>query len=395
MLHALALARRGEGRVNPNPLVGAVVVRDGRVIGEGWHTAFGNLHAEREALADCRRRGEDPRGATVYVTLEPCCHTGKTPPCTDALLEARVARVVVGSPDPNPLVAGKGCGILRAAGVEVDMAQGQVLGACLRLNRAFFHFISTGRPLVIAKYAMTLDGKIATRTGASRWITGEAARRRVHEDRRRYASVLVGVGTVIADDPQLTCRLDGEDEAAASPVRMVCDTHLRTPLSSHIVETADCVRTIVATCAGEEEFAPFADRGCELLQVGADAQGHADLRQIVDGLGSLGIDSVIVEGGSGVLGAAFDAGIIDRIQAYVAPKVFGGTSAPSPVGGAGVALPSDVMELTPPEATLLGSDVLLECDVVRGDAPQAVKAVVEADVAAAQAGVCTIEGEVA
>ncbi len=362
MRRALELAERGAGRVNPNPLVGAVIVREGRVIGEGWHTQYGKPHAEREALADCRARGEDARGATVYVTLEPCCHTGKTPPCTEALKEAGVARVVVGAPDPNPLVAGNGVRTLREAGI--DVAEGVLLEACQRMNEPFFHFISTGKPLVIAKYAMTLDGKVTHRAGAPCRITGETARRRAHEDRRRYAAVMVGVGTVLADDPQLTCRLDGAEDAAVSPVRIVCDSRLRTPLDARLVATARRVPTIVATCAPPSAYGPLEARGCQVVQLPADEAGQVDLAALVAELGRRGLDSLIVEGGPTLLAAAFAAGIVDKVQAYVAPRVFGGAEAPSAVGGPCLAVPGRAISLSSPRVTRLGEDLLLESEVV-------------------------------
>lgn len=232
---ALELAERGCGWTSPNPMVGAVVVKDGRIIGQGWHARYGDLHAERKALKDCT---EPPRGAAMYVTLEPCCHHGWQPPCTDAILEAGISRVMVGS--DAPLVAGKGLNILRRNGVAVET--GVLKEACDALNRVFFHFIQTRRPYVVMKYAMTMDGKIATRPGASRWITGEEARRRGHQDRHRYSAIMAGVGTVLADDPLLTCRMEG----GRSPVRVICDTRLRTPLDSRIVRTAREVPAILA-----------------------------------------------------------------------------------------------------------------------------------------------------
>ena len=231
MARALALAERGTGWTSPNPLVGAVIVKDGRIIGEGWHTACGQPHAEREALAAC---DEDPAGSTLYVTLEPCCHWGKTPPCTDAILEAGIARVVVGALDPNPLVAGQGCAQLREAGTVVET--GVLEEGCRHLNEVFFHFITTGRPLVVLKYAMTLDGKAATRTGASRWITGPEARERVHRDRHRFAAIMVGIGTALADDPALTCRLEGGPWR--QPLRIVVDSQGRLPLDAFSITRA-------------------------------------------------------------------------------------------------------------------------------------------------------------
>ena len=251
MRRAIGLAKKGAGRTAPNPMVGAVIVRDGEIIGEGYHERWGGLHAERNALADCKARGNSAEGAAIYVTLEPCCHYGKTPPCTEALIENGLARVFVGSFDPNPKVSGKGFAQLRAAGIEVT--ENVLREECDAVNHVFFHFIRTGTPYVIMKYAMTLDGKIATVTGASKWITGGEARRRVHEDRDRYAAVMCGSGTVLADDPLLTCRIPG----GRDPVRIICDSRLRTPLDSQIARTASDVRTIIATCASDgERLAP-------------------------------------------------------------------------------------------------------------------------------------------
>ena len=239
MALALDLARKGAGWTSPNPMVGAVIVKDGQVIGQGYHAKCGDLHAERAALANCQG---DPAGATIYVTLEPCCHHGRQPPCTDAILEAGITRVVVGSGDPNPLVAGKGLDILRSHGVAVT--EGVLDAECKALNDVFFHYIQTGRPYVVLKYAMTLDGKLAAYTGASQWITGEEARRHVHTQRSRFRSIMVGVDTVLADDPQLTCRIEG----GRNPLRIICDSHLRTPLSAQVVQTAKEVPTYPGQC---------------------------------------------------------------------------------------------------------------------------------------------------
>ena len=243
---ALSLAERGAGRVSPNPMVGAVIVKNGKIIGEGWHARYGDLHAERNALADCEKRGENPKGATIYVTLEPCCHHGKTPPCTDALIAAGIARVVIGSEDPNPLVAGKGIRQLREAGIEVS--SGVLKEACDRLNRVFFHYITHHTPYVVMKYAITMDGKIAAYTGNSQWITGEAARQNVHRDRNRYTAIMAGIGTVLADDPLLTCRIP----EGKNPTRIIADTHLQIPLDAQIVKTAREIPTILAVGIREE-----------------------------------------------------------------------------------------------------------------------------------------------
>ena len=259
MAQALSLAQKGAGWTSPNPMVGAVIVKDGQVIGQGYHAKCGDLHAERAALAACT---QDPAGATMYVTLEPCCHQGRQPPCTEAILEAGIARVVVGSGDPNPKVAGKGLAILRAHGVQVTE---HVLEAqCRALNEVFFHYIQTGKPYVVLKYAMTLDGKMAAYTGASQWITGEEARRHVHTQRNRFRSILVGVDTVLADDPQLTCRIPG----GRTPLRIVCDTHLRTPITAQVVATARQVPTCLATCVTQHQLlAPYVEKGCQILSL--------------------------------------------------------------------------------------------------------------------------------
>ena len=350
---ALELAERGAGWTNPNPLVGAVIVKDGAVIGQGYHQRYGQAHAERNALQSCT---QDPRGATLYVTLEPCCHQGKQPPCTQAILDAGIAKVVVGSHDPNPLVAGKGLEILRRHGIEVET--GVCQEACDALNQVFFHYIRTRRPYVVMKYAMTMDGKIATRTGASRWITGPEARAQVHRDRNRYAAILVGVGTVLADDPLLTCRLEG----GRNPLRIVCDTHLRTPLESQIVRTAGEVPTILACCAPPPDRAQaLRAAGCQVWEL-PERSGHVDLRALMDRLGQEQLDSVLLEGGAQLNWAALEAGIVQKVQAYVAPKLFGGT-APTPVGGMGVDLPDQGIVLKHWSVTPLGEDLLLESEV--------------------------------
>lgn len=351
---ALELAERGLGLTNPNPMVGAVIVKDGRIIGQGYHQHCGELHAERRALESCT---ESPRGAALYVTLEPCCHFGRQPPCTDSILEAGIARVVVGSDDPNPLVAGKGVERLRANGVEAET--GVLKDECDAVNQVFFHFIRTHTPYVVMKYAMTMDGKIATRTGASRWLTGEIARQRVHADRGRYAAIMAGVGTVLADDPLLTCRT----ENGRNPVRVVCDTHLRIPLDSQIVQTAGEIPTIIA--AGNpppERRTALEAAGCRVWALpGQD--GHVDLRALMTRLGAEQLDSVLLEGGAALNWAALEAGIVQKVQTYLAPKLFGGAGK-SPVGGPGVELPAQAVRLKNTTITRLGDDFMLESEVV-------------------------------
>ena len=364
MRRALELSLRGTGRVSPNPLVGAVVVKDGRIIGEGWHAFFGGLHAERAALKDCRSRGEDPAGADIYVTLEPCCHHGKQPPCTDALIEAGISRVFTGSGDPNPKVAGKGIRILRDHGIEVT--EHLLEEECRKVNEVFFHYITTGLPLVVLKYAMTLDGKTACFTGASRWVTGEAARRHVHETRNRLSAIMAGVGTVLADDPRLTCRLE---ETGRDPVRIICDSSLRTPLTAKVVTTARKTPTILATCCRDKEKqAPYIAAGCRILECRASraqdvpvmAPARVDLRDLMTQLGAAGIDSILLEGGSTLAWSALESGIVQKVQAYIAPKIFGGASSKTPVGGTGFPSPAESIRLESMTITQLGQDLLLE-----------------------------------
>lgn len=351
MERAIELAKYGRGWTNPNPMVGAVIVKDGRTIGEGFHERYGGLHAERNAFASC---SESAAGATLYVTLEPCCHYGKTPPCTEAILEQGIRRVVIGSRDPNPQVAGKGAETLRAAGIQVE--EDFMREECDRLNPVFFHYIVTKMPYVVMKYAMTADGKIATRTGASKWITGEKARMTVQEMRHACMGIMAGVGTVFADDPLLTVRLEGKK----SPVRIICDSKLRLPLDSNICRTVGQYRTIAAC----PEDAP-ADRkralrscGVEIMEAGMD--GHVDLRRLMELLGAQGIDSIFLEGGGTLNDSALQAGIVHEVKVFVAPKLFGGETARTPVAGLGVEQPEDAVRLTLENVSQIGGDLLLE-----------------------------------
>ncbi len=352
---ALVYAQKGCGWVNPNPMVGAVLVKDSQVIGVGYHEKYGGLHAERNALAACT---EDPQDATLYVTLEPCCHFGKTPPCTDAIIASGIKRVVIGSPDPNPLVAGKGVEILRQHGIQVT--EGILLEECRKLNEVFFHFIQHQTPYMVMKYAMTMDGKIATGLGESKWITGEVARQHVQADRHRYMGILVGVGTILNDDPLLTCRLP----ECKSPLRIICDTHLKTPLQAQVVQTARKYNTILATsCTDKLKAEPYLAAGCEVLIV-PQKDAHMDLKELLVILGKRGVDSLLLEGGATLNGSALENGLVHKVQAYIAPKLFGGMDAKSPIAGKGVNYPSEAFRLSPPRITLLGEDVLLESGVM-------------------------------
>lgn len=353
MRMALELAEKGRGWVAPNPVVGAVIVRDdGAVIGQGYHERYGDLHAERNALKHCI---EDPAGATMYVTLEPCCHHGKQPPCTEAILEAGIRRVVVGSDDPNPKVAGGGIRILREHGVEIT--EGILREECDRSNETFFHFIRTQTPYVVMKYAMTIDGKIAAYTGLSQWITGEEARAHVHRLRHELSGIMAGIGTVLADDPLLTCRLPD----TRNPVRIICDSYLRIPLESKIVQTAGEVPTIIATCSDEEaKAALLEEKGCRILRVGKSGDLHLDLRELMYRLGELNIDSILLEGGGTLNWSALENGIVNRVMAYLSPKIFGGASARTPVEGQGVEAPYHAFFMKNTSVHRLGEDYLIE-----------------------------------
>ena len=352
MLRAIQLAKKGEGWTNPNPMVGAVIVKDGRIIGEGYHKKCGELHAERNAIASLTESAE---GATIYVTLEPCCHYGKTPPCTEAIIEQKIKKVVIGSRDPNPKVAGKGAQILRESGITV--VQDFMREECDCLNPVFFHYITTKTPYVVMKYAMTLDGKIATKTGASKWITGEPARQEVQHMRHRYMGIMAGIGTVLADDPMLNVRVEGWK----SPVRIVCDSSLRIPLDSQIVRSAKEYRTIVAY-AGREENEEITEKIERLHAKGVDTvccpdeKGQIDLKKLMTYLGNEGIDSILLEGGGTLNASALEDGIVNKVYAYIAGKLIGGMDARSPVEGMGIDRMADAITLQNVEIEKLGDD---------------------------------------
>ena len=352
---ALQLAEKGCGWVSPNPMVGCVIVKNGEIIGQGWHEKYGEFHAERNALLSCT---ESPKGATMYVTLEPCCHHGKQPPCVEAIWDAGIERVVVGSCDPNPIIAGKGIQILREHGIKVE--ENILKDDCDKLNEVFFHYITTKRPFVVMKYAMTMDGKIAAFTGASKWITGEIARNHVQEQRHRYSAIMVGVGTILSDNPLLSCRI----ENGRNPIRIICDTHLRTPITAQVVQTAKQIPTIFAIChTNEEKSFAFEKAGCQILRL-SEKDGHLDLQQLMEALGQKGIDSILLEGGGTLNWAALQSGIVKKVQAYIAPKLFGGQTAKTPVEGIGVSLPSDAFQLDNSIITKLGEDFLIESKVI-------------------------------
>ena len=357
MRRAIELAERGVGFTNPNPMVGAVIVKGGKVIGEGWHERCGEWHAERNAFKNCTVPAE---GATMYVTLEPCCHYGKTPPCTEAIIEHGIARVVVGMEDPNPLVAGKGIALLREAGIEVVC--GVEEEALREQNRVFLKYISTKLPWVAMKTAMTLDGKIATRTGDSKWITGAEARAYVHELRHRFMAILVGIGMVVADDPLLNCRIEGR--GVRQPIRVVVDSNARLSLDSQLVKTAGEYRTIVAHTrfAPEERVKALREAGVE-MSLCKEKEGLVDVRNLLELLGQSGVDSILLEGGGSLNYTFLAEGLVDELYAFIAPKIVGGMNAKTPVEGAGMEKMADAINLELENVLNIGHDVLLKLKV--------------------------------
>lgn len=352
MRRAIQLAESGRGFVEPNPLVGAVVLQDDRVVGEGFHPRFGGPHAEVVALDQA---GADAAGATLYVTLEPCCHHGKTPPCTDRVLASKVRRVVVAMLDPFPLVSGQGVQILKQAGLEVDV--GCLEAQSRELNAPYLTLLKRGRPYVHAKWAMTLDGKIATVAGQSQWISNEASRRHAHAFRGLLDAIIVGVGTALADDPELTARPSGPRVAT----RVVLDSTGRLPLQSKLVQSARETPTLVVTTERADPAARqgVVDAGCECLCLPANDNGRIPLEPLLQDFGRRRWTNVLVEGGSAVLGSFLSASLIDAVRVYVAPRIVGGQAAKGPVGGEGIASLAESLSLDGLEATTLDGDLFL------------------------------------
>jgi diaminohydroxyphosphoribosylaminopyrimidine deaminase/5-amino-6-(5-phosphoribosylamino)uracil reductase len=366
MAEALRLAKRAYGQTSPNPLVGAILVRDGEVIGRGWHHKAGAPHAEVEALADADRRRHAVVGATIYVTLEPCCTYGRTPPCTEALMRAGVSRVVVAAVDPNPRHAGHGLELLRQAGITVD--SGVLAAESQRLNEAFNHWIVHRTPWVTAKSAMTLDGKIATASGESKWITGPASRAHAHRLRLGADAVLVGVETVLADDPSLNLRTQpGFRVPAAVPLkrRIVLDTRARTPLGCRLVSDEGRSNTIVVVGESAARKAVEALRTRVTVLQAPEREGRIDLAWLMPELGRLGVLHLLVEGGGTVLAAFFEAGLVHRTAFFYAPLILGGEDSRRSVAGHGFRSLAEAPRLTDVESRRLGEDLFITARVVR------------------------------
>lgn len=358
---ALQLAKKGKGKVNPNPLVGAIIVRDGVILGRGYHKEYGKAHAEVNAFLDAK---EDITGATMYVTLEPCSHYGKTPPCVERIIENKISRVVIGMIDPNPLVAGRGIEKLKKSGITVTV--GVLEEECRKLNEVFIKYITKNEPFVVLKTAMSLDGKIATSRGESKWITGEKARNEVHNLRNELEAIMVGVDTVIIDNPELTCRL----ENGRNPIRIIVDSTLKIPLNSKVLKNQDEAKTIVATKkeAIEEKVKKLEALGVTVLKISDDKEYEnnnirnkkVNLNNLMKELGKLNIDGVLLEGGATLNYSALQEGIVDKIQVYIAPKIIGGLNSKGPVGGTGIEFLKDAFKINDLTSKFIGEDILIE-----------------------------------
>lgn len=349
---AIELAKKGRGRVSPNPLVGAVIVKRQKIIGQGYHEEFGKSHAEVNAIDSS---SESVEGSSIYVTLEPCSYYGKTPPCVDKIIECKIAKVIIGTLDPNPLVAGKGIEKLRKAGIEVIV--GVLEKECMQINEIFMKYIVEKIPFVIMKSAMSLDGKIATKTGESKWITSESARIKVHELRNEVSSIMIGIQTVIVDNPRLSCRI----ENTSNPIRIVVDSSLRIPIESNIVQSANEISTIVATTKNSDSM-----KINELEKLGVrvmiipEKDNRVDLKILMKELGKLKIDSILLEGGATLNYSALESNIIDKVQMYIAPKIIGGNTSKTPVGGSGIDFLKNAYNIEDLKFELVGKDILIE-----------------------------------
>ena len=356
MARALQLALRGAGHTRPNPMVGAVLVKDGRIIGEGWHKQYGGPHAEVNAFASAT---EDPEGATLYVSLEPCSHYGKTPPCADLIIRKKVARVVAALEDPNPLVSGRGFRKLRANGIRVTV--GVLAEEARHINDVFLTYVTRKRPFVLYKAAMSLDGKIACHTGESQWISSEKSREEVQRLRGILSGIMVGAGTVIADNPRLTCRM----EEYENPARIIVDGKLRVPLESRIFHEPG--RNIILTTseASLEKKKALENLGVELIEADSEEPGKVDLKSAMLALGIKGIDGILLEGGPNLAASALEAGIIDAVRFYIAQKIIGGREAPSPFAGTGAAHMNEVVPLTDAVYGTSGDDLWIQAYIQR------------------------------
>lgn len=361
MERAIELSMNGVGYVNPNPLVGAVIVKNGKIIGEGYHEFYGGPHAEVNAF---KNAVEDVKGAAMYVTLEPCSHYGKTPPCADEIVRRGISRVVVGMKDPNPFVAGRGIDILKNAGIRVSV------GVCeekvKKINEIFIKYITTGRPFCILKTAMTLDGKIASVTGDSKWISSEESREFVHRLRHRTSGIMAGIGTVLKDDPMLNTRLN--DIKPSDPTRIIVDSTARIPLTARVLNMESSAKTIIAATdrADRAKLDKISALGAEII-ITPEKDNRVDLNFLMTELGKRGIDSILLEGGGELNFSALKNGVVDKIISFIAPKIIGGVLSKTPVGGAGIEKMKDALKVKDIDVCKFGEDILVEGYLDRGD----------------------------
>ncbi len=378
---AIKKAKLGKGFVNPNPQVGAVIVKNDIILGTGYHHCYGQLHAEREAIKDALDKGNDIEGSTIYVTLEPCCHHGKQPPCTQAIIDSGIKKVIIGSRDPNPIVNGKGVKQLLEAGIQVE--QDFFKTECDSINTIFFHYIQTKKPYIIVKYAMTADGLTATSSGESKWISNEKSREYVHQVRNRVMAVMTGIQTVLKDDPLLNVRLP-DDEPHHQPARIVCDTNLQIPLDSKLVNTADQLPLYIAvredlSDTQTKKINQLKEKGVNFIKTPLGKDNHIDLSVLIRKIGELKIDSILVESG-GTLTASMlfsennTAPLADEIDIFVAPKIFGTLpdkgQTHTPVHSKGVSIVDESIKLSTPKITSFGSDILLQYKVIKDNHSQ-------------------------
>ncbi|MCT4509326.1 MAG: bifunctional diaminohydroxyphosphoribosylaminopyrimidine deaminase/5-amino-6-(5-phosphoribosylamino)uracil reductase RibD [Tepidibacter sp.] len=354
MKRAIELAFKGRGYTSPNPLVGAVIVKEGRVIGEGYHEYYGGNHAEVNAI---NTSSEDVAGATMYVTLEPCSHFGKTPPCAKLIIDKKIKEVIIGMMDPNPIVAGRGIKLLRDQGIKVTV--GILEEEVRRLNEIFIKYITTKLPFCILKTAMTLDGKIATNIGDSKWITNEKSREYVHEIRHEVSGIMVGIGTVLADNPSLTTRL--KDKEGSDPVRIIVDTECRIPLESKVLNLDSKVKTIIATTekADKDKIKLIKEKKAEVI-ITPLKNNRVDLGYLIKKLGEMKIDSILIEGGSTLNYSILKEGCIDKVISFIAPKIIGGENAKTPIGGVGIDYIKDSIELKNIQSKMFDQDIMIE-----------------------------------
>lgn len=353
MKEVIELAEKGRGYTNPNPIVGAIIIKNGEIIGKGCHEIYGGPHAEINAISSCTK---SPEGASMYVSLEPCSHTGKTGPCTEAIIKSGIKEVFIGALDENPKVSG--VNILKDNGIRV--VYGILEEEVKRQNEIFFHYIRTNMPFVLMKYAMTMDGKIATKTGESRYVSCKASREHSMKLRHQLSSIMVGKKTVISDDPMLNCRI----ENAKQPVRIVCDTNLSIPSDAKVLKTANEFPTLIATASTDiKKQEEFLKTGCEILNI-SKKDGHLDLKDLMKKLGERKIDSVLLEGGGELNFSALESGIVNKIRVYVAPKIFGGKEAISPVSGLGALSPDDAFKIRNMSFEKIDEDIMIEGEII-------------------------------